>query len=263
MELIINEEMRDFAKELSDLILPEDGIIEAKYNYKKDEYNTEKPQVIPDVMYSFFQFLEDHNVKIKFSTAGVHLNGENGNPHIHYHIICDGPVPKGEFKSNNNQRRNRWCDKKENADHDLSNLSVSIPKKRQDPVWQVLAYPWKEGNILTKSNFNTQALKEYHNFLKEYATTLYQQKLALNARNDACVERKKNKLINLGLLCEKNSSQFNSYSSMLAWLDKNYIDELPLHEKPCYNKYKTDTLAIAVHLKITSYSQIILSPHSL
>lgn len=105
MELNIQEKMRDFAQELKELILPEDGIILVKYNYKEDEYDMEKPQVIPDVMYSLFQFFEDNNVKIKFSTAGVHLNGENGNPHIHYHIICDGPVPRGEFKSNNSTKK--------------------------------------------------------------------------------------------------------------------------------------------------------------
>lgn len=257
---ITEQEMPDYAKELSESIFPEDKPLLVKYNFQEGEFDEEDPTALPEVFISINDFLRDSGVKIKFSTAGVHLQGENKKPHIHYHMICS-EIPSGTFQSNQSLHRKRWLAKADNSHHSLDGVSISMPRKT-DPAWQTLAYPWKEGIVIKKKKVNC-GLNKYAKFLHDYATELYQQKLAQGARNDACKERKKNKLINLGKLCEENSKQFNSYSGMLVWLDKNYIAELPLEEMPCYNKYKTDTFSIAVHLGYASYSQMILSPHTL
>lgn len=256
----ITEPVVDLGKELSELILDTDRPLLVKYNYPEGAFDIEDKLAMPDAFYCIHNFLRDSGVKIKFSTCGLHLEGENGRPHLHYHMICS-ELPSGTFQSNQSLHRKRWLAKADNSNETLDGVSISMPKKT-DPAWQTLAYPWKEGNVIKDKSVN-KGLNKYAKFLYEYATNLYQQKLAQNARNDACVERKKNKLLNLGKLCEDNKNEFNSYSGMLKWLDKNYIAELPLEEKPCYNKYKTDTFSIAVHLGYASYSQMILSPHTL
>lgn len=239
------------AEELSKTILEEYRCISVKINYKKDEYE-EAPGEPPDEFYSVTSYFNDCKLDIVYSTLGLHLNGENKKPHVHYHLIVK-ELPTGTFQSNNSQHRKRWLAKDGKGDYSFENVSIRFPKK-EDPVWQHLAYPLKEGLPLKKGE---KLPNKYKKFLMEYAVTLYQVSLGNRARQEACDERKKVALISLAKLCEENKSEFKDYRQMVIWLDKNYIETLPLEEYPDPRNYKINCQKIAVNLGKLKYSDIL------
>lgn len=242
----------DFPTELSDSIKPEYKCISVKINYAKDEYDPENKEEPPDEFHCVKSYFIDCKLDIVYSSMGLHLNGENKQPHVHYHLIVK-ELPSGTFQSNNSQHRKRWLAKEDNQQASFENVSIRFPKQ-QDPVWQVLAYPFKEGHIIPKGNKN---IKKYTEFLTEYAKNLYQVSLGNRARTEACDERKKVSLLSLAKLCEDNKSEFADYRQMVIWLDTNYIDTLPLEEKPDPRNYKTNCQKICVHLGKLKYSDIV------
>lgn len=234
---------------LSESIKDEYRCISVKINYKPDEDTSEEPEEF----YSIQSYLTDLKLEIIYSTMGLHLNGENKKPHLHYHLIVK-ELPSGTFQSNNSQHRKRWMAKDENQDFSFENTSIRFPKK-ENPVWQHLAYPLKEGHILKKGIRNLN--KEKLEFLLEYGKNLYQVSLGNRARQDACEERKKVSLNTLAKLLGEHKSEFTDYRTMVLWLDINYIEKLPLEEYPDPKNYKTNCQKIAVNLGILKYSNII------
>jgi len=245
--------MEDIPLQLSESIKEEYRCISVKINYKDGEYDEENKEQPPDDFHSVSSYFSDCKLEIIYSTMGLHLNGENKKPHIHYHLIVK-ELPSGTFQSNNSQHRKRWLAKEGNEVFGFENTSIRFPKK-ENPVWQHLAYPFKEGYIQKRGvkNLNTKQIE----FLKDYAINLYQVSLGNRARQEACEERKKVALNTLAKLCEEHKSEFTDYRTMIIWLDTNYIDGLPLDEKPDPRNYKTNCQKIAIHLGILKYSDII------
>lgn len=244
--------MEDIPTELSDNIKEEYRCISVKINYREGEYDAENKDE-PDEFHVVQSYFIDCKLEIIYSTMGLHLNGENKKPHIHYHLIVK-ELPTGTFQSNSSQHRKRWLAKEGNENCSFENTSIRFPKK-ENPVWQHLAYPLKEGNILKKGLKNLS--KKQLEFLSEYGKNLYQVSLGNRARQDACEERKKVALNTLAKLLEEHKSEFTDYRTMVLWLDINYIDTLPLEEKPDPRNYKTNCQKIAIHLGILKYSDII------
>jgi len=171
---------------------------------------------------------------------------------VHYHLIVKS-LPSGTFQSNNSQHRKRWLAKEGNETFSFENVSIRFPKK-EDPVWQVLSYPFKEGYMMKKG---TKIPKKFLDFLIEYGKNLYQVSLGNRARNEACDERKKQALLILAKLCEEHKSEFKDYREMVIWLDTNYIDTLSLEERPDPRNYKTNCQKIASYLGKLKYSDIV------
>lgn len=249
--LVFDVSSNPLAQELSSLILDEYRCISVKINYAKDEYQ-EGVLAPPDEFGCVLAYLRDSNIDVVFSTCGLHLKGENKRPHIHYHLIVKA-LPTGTFQSNNSLHRNRWLAKEGNDVYSFENTSFRFPKK-ENPVWQQLAYPFKEGLPIVKGIKN---ISKYKDFLMTYGTNLYQVSLGNRARQEACDERKKTALLSLAKLCEEHKSEFSDYRQMVIWLDTNYIDTLPLEEKPDPRNYKTNCQKICIHLGKLKYSDII------
>lgn len=242
----------DIPTTLSESIKDEYRCISVKINYGVGEYDENNKETPPDEFHSVKSYFIDNKLDIIYSSLGLHLNGENKKPHSHWHLIVR-ELPTGTFQSNSSQHRKRWLAKEGNETHSFENVSIRFPKQ-QDPVWQILAYPFKEGHVQPTGNAR---LKPYLGFLVEYAINLYQVSLGNRARAEACDERKKVALQSLGKLCSDNQSSFTNYREMVIWLDINYIDLLPLEEKPDPRNYKANCQKVCVQLGKLKYSDII------
>ena len=240
--------MEDIPQQLTDSIFEEYRVISVKLNYKKDEYDAETMSV-PDEFNSVVAYLRDSKLDIVYSTAGLHLNGENKNPHVHYHLIVKS-LPAGTFQSNSSLHRKRWLSKEGNECHSLDDVSIRFPKK-EDPVWQALSYPFKEGYVMKIGNKNIS--QNVLDFLVTYGKNLYQVSLGNRARGDASEERKKQALLSLAKICEEHKSEFSTYKEMCIWLEDNYLSTLSLEEKPDFSNYNKNCQKIGNHLKLFRY----------
>lgn len=240
------------ADQLSKTILDEYRCISIKINFAPGEYDASSNSNIPEELYSVQGYLRDSGVDIIYSSCGLHLNGENKRPHIHYHIIAKS-LPTGTFQSNNSQHRKRWLAKEGNEYSTFEHTSIRFPKK-ENPVWCHLAYPYKENLPIKRGEKN---IAKYRQFLIGYAVNLYQISLGNRAKQDASDERKKVALLSLAKLLEDNKSEFTNYREMVIWLDTNYISKLSLEEMPDPKNYKTNCQKICVYLGKLKYSDIL------
>lgn len=245
--------MDNLAQELTDTITDEHSVICIKVNLKNAVEPSHGDNLDP--LFAFRAYLIANKVQIVYATLGLHALGENGRAHFHWHIIVAN-IPGGTFLSNNSLHRKRWLAKDNNhQQYSFGDGSIRFPSK-EDPVWQCLAYPWKEGNDIIHGAFHIIP-ERYCGFLKKYGTDLYQVALGKRARQDACDERKKNALIQLHDLCKQNADQFADYRQMCVWLDQNYILTLSVEEYPDPRNYKTNCQKIAINLGKLKYSDII------
>lgn len=198
------------------------------------------------------RYLESCGVNIIATTAGLHKNGKNQKPHIHYHLICD----KFIAPSNPSQHRKRWASKNDEYFEGFSFKYQPIKTDRQR--FEILAYPYKEG-LVCKDNklhyFNGELMKpDMIKFLRDYGKTIYDLSHALRVRQDLCQERKQNALLELYDLVK--DKQFTSFQEMMIWLDENFICELSLEEYPDPRNYKINCQKIAIKKGILKYSNL-------
>lgn len=197
---------------------------------------------------------------IKFSTAGLHLQGKNKVPHIHYHFICDKCIKP----QNPSDHRKRYIRKrlKDNADWTLGDISMKWYEKplKDTPKYYILSYPFKENTHIEfkrkihQIDRGTPMKNDKICFLKEVGKTLYQTALASNHRNDLMEERKKNKLLEIYDLCKDQN--FNNFREMLVWLDEEYIGKLSLEQMPDFRNYKSNCEKVATKIGILKFSHL-------
>lgn len=241
--------MASIPQELSDSILEEYTIISVKINYAPDEYIEDSNDEPPEQFGSVTAYFKDLKLNIIYSACGLHLNGKSKRPHIHYVCVVKD-CPAGTFRSAQSTHRNRWLLKSDNElYYTMSDVSISFPKK-ENPVWQCLSYPFKEGYPIKKGLKMSQ---EYYDFLLPYGKNLYQVSLGNRQRNDAHEERKKEQLLDLGKLCLDNRGQFNDFRSMTVWLEDAYIKKLPLEKKPSFVNYKANCQKVGNELGLFRY----------
>jgi len=253
MELIVTEKQT----------LPE--MLEAELSYMPYmvicvKYNTADMHAFPFA--DLNKYLSDHEIKIKYSSYGQHLNGENKVPHVHYNLIVE-PFNYKKITQNASQHRKRWYDKniENEIDPDFLKLSFKFHDHLEEKKckYATLSYPLKEGlhywndRQVVYKNVN----KEMFNFLLSVGTDIYNKEVGLHQRQDKCDERKQCALNNLFQLCDENKMKFGSYREMSIWLDVNYIDKLDIGEYPDPKNYKTNLQKIAVKLKLMKYSELV------
>lgn len=205
------------------------------------------------------KYIEDLGCQILFSSAGVHLLGENKVSHIHYNFI----TTRVNAPSNPSQHRKRWLLKNEETSS-FDNVSFKFHPKIdvKKPKYFILSYPLKEGHRLEPKSFIYKYLgkpmkKNEIDFLSEIGKSIYETECGLNLKRDKCEERKKLALQDLFKICSDNCSNFSTFREMAIWLDSNYIENLPLEDLPDPRNYKTNIQKVAVKLKILKYSDIL------
>lgn len=245
------EELPNYSEQFEEFI-PDDAIcVSVKVNLDEGEYDN---KFTPPFYSSIVKYLDDSGVAILASTAGVHLQGKNQVPHIHYHFVCSN----FRSPSNPSQHRQRWLSKNGNEIENLGSATFKYQKlDSRYPRFQFLSYPMKEG-LLVRDNYYTydgcKMKKEIRDFLVSVGQTIFQTSQALKLKNDLSVQRKQLALSELYDLCKTQS--FPNFKSMLLWLDKNYIQTLDLEDYPDPKNYKTNSQKVAVKLGLLKYSDM-------
>lgn len=243
--------MEDLSLALSQQIESTFRIVEVKINYTKEECEAGIELSPPESIYAVISYFDDLKLDIVFATAGIHVNGKSQKPHLHWHLIVRS-LPTGTFQTENSKHRKRWLAKEGNEDFSFEGVTFRFPKKMEDPVWQVLSYPYKEGLVCDHKPLQIIP-KEFQKFLIDYAQEVYQVSLGLRARNDASEARRQKALNDLGKLCDDNKHMFTTYREMVKWLEINYLKMLPLEEKPTLANYKVNCQKIGNKLGIFDY----------
>jgi len=256
MEVILDEPNENFPERLQEVIPDDATCISVKVNIENGEYS--EKDFVPLHLTDILNYLRDSGVEIISSTAGVHLEGRNQIPHIHYHFITSHYNPP----SNPSQHRKRWLSKTDNSECDLGDASFKYQKiDKKYPVYQFLSYPLKEGRLLSPRYNKLCCLfdkspmeKGMIEFLRSVGNTIYQTALALKLKQDKTQERKQLALKELyDIVVNQN---FSSFKQMMCWLDDNYIATLSLEEMPDPKNYKTNCQKIAVKLGLLKYSEL-------
>jgi len=261
MELTLEEIELPLAQQFEDDISDDLMVINVKLNFEVDleediKYSLRENVPLMDIR----NYVIDLGCEIMFSTIGFHLNGENKQPHIHYHFITTA------FKqpSNPSQHRKRWLNKQNNPHPAFVNCSFKFQQiDKKKPKYSVLSYPLKEGTPVLHYKEKTfiynklPMTKEQINFLVETGKAIYDKELGLKLRQDKCQERKKQSLTDLHDILKDHSNEFSTYLEMVRWLDKNYISTLSLEEYPDPKNYKTNCQKIAISLGKLKYSDIL------
>jgi len=245
--------MEDIPSFLSASILPEYEIILVKCNYAVEEYEDGMSEP-PDNLGAAVSYIRDNKIDIVYSSAGIHLNGEHKKPHCHWHMIVKS-LPTGSFRSNQSLHRKRWLAKEGNEHFSFDNVSFSFPKKLE-PVWQTLAYPYKEGIECKSSAYpelKVGMTKPIKNFLMEYGSNIYQVALGKNAKQDAYENRKKVALIEMLNFCKENRDRFKTFREMLELLEDDYLAKMSPEQKPKFNNYKENCYVVGNTLGIFRY----------
>lgn len=210
------------------------------------------------------KWVESVGGNICASTVGEHYLGKNRNPHAHFHMIVDNYLPSQAGKNPSRDRKN-WAKKNEQECLDDCEFRHQLIKKDMPP-WQILSYPFKEGNVVSATWFGDvmpEALKE---FLLETGKKIFDVKKALEERQESLEDRKKKALMEMYEICEKGykDNLFWDFKSMLLYLDMT-LAQIPLEEKPCLQNYENNVLKIAEHLEIKEarYSNFIIRKYKL
>lgn len=257
MELHI-EEIESIGERLSRLIDETTTVMNFKIDIDEDDailYKRNQSYTNFDGLHIIRLYLSSLKVDIIYSSCGVHFKGENKRPHIHWHFILKN-IPSGTFKTCNSTHRKRWLDAQATKGFhwNFDNISVKFPKKEK-PVWQTLAYPFKEGHAV--KGFSQLSLEEFE-FLMTYGKNLYEVSLANRERQDASEDRRRVALNSLAQLCRNNKDKFSTFEQMVYWLDDNFMALLPLDEKPDGRQYTSNCHRIGNELGLFKYSSLVL-----
>lgn len=234
-------------------LIPEDATcISVKVNIP--DYDASDCNFIPPAFSALMAYLKDSGVEVLACSSGLHLNGRNEIPHIHYHIVAN----HYNEPSNPSQHRKRWLAKKGNEVYDFEDATFKYQRLDVNkPKFQFLAYPLKEGHMLRLKYYlydGDKMTSEMKKFLLSVGKTIYETQCALRLRQEKCKERKQLALSELYDICKLQP--FKSFRDMMVWLDTNYIDTLELEDMPDPKNYKSNCQKIAVKLKILKYSDI-------
>lgn len=243
-------ETESFAVQMQEFIPDDATVVTVKWNCDAD-YDVS----LNRGHYSYFtavNYLKDCGVTILASSSGMHLQGENGVPHLHYHFICE----RFNAPCNPSQHRQRWCNKN---DMDFSDCTFKYQKlKPNTPKYAILSYPYKEGHVCARHEMHTynnmQMTLPMREFLRQVGESIYQSALALKLRQNLLSARRQLALSELYELVKSES--FSSFREMQIWLDSNYIASLQLQDYPDPKHYKTNTQKVAVKLGLLKYSDL-------
>lgn len=257
------EVIEKFSPDNFESLIPDDAlVVNVKWNVPVLELDEVRAKIIFDFpLRNLFSYLDFCNVKILFSSMGFHVNGDARIPHVHLNFICNSLDEKSykAITQNSSQHRTRWFEKNGSQDQ-FKFLTFKWHKTidKTKPKYSTLSYPLKEGHSLIAEfpDAYKNISPEVFEYLKSVGQSIYNQELGLHLRQNKCEERKKNSLLELFELCEKNKNKFSTFHGMLLWLDDNYISTLTIADYPDPKNYKTNCQKIAVKLGFIKYSNL-------
>lgn len=249
MEIYFDElPFKNLADQIQDFIPDDATCISVKINNVEYDPSSNSPFDWTPAYHSVYKYLTDSGVEILACTSGLHKNGKNGIPHVHYHFITQHYNPP----ANPSCHRKRWLGKKDNAEEYLNDATFKYehldPKL---PKYQFLAYPMKEGILCHPSTYKYDGMKmnpETKRFLLGVGNEIYQKSLALKLRQDKLQERRQ--LAYQELIELVDDKPFGSFYELCDWLDENYLYKLEYEDIPDLKNYISNVRRIAVKKRL-------------
>lgn len=175
-----------------------------------------------------------------YATVGKHVEGKNCVPHVHLNCIARDYKNTG----NESRRRREWA----------KGLGFSLPKgisMRQGIVddvgsaQKVLAYPLKEGNVMTSHRIPEKLLS--------YLLTYGEQEWEAKKQRDLQKVRQQEKTENLHnqiLELIPKSLHFTDYGTYKRYIYTKFYENLKLNEFPQKRSVESAVQNIAIFLKV-------------
>lgn len=214
--------------------------------------NVDLTEFVSDIV----TYLHFSKIDVVASSAGLHLLGENKNPHIHYHAI----IRADSISSFNKNQTFISNPSKHRKQYKLLDVSMKTkPLSGKEPKFQFLSYPYKEGRPISNLQgsgvminvFDGKPMKkEMTDFLLQIGKTLYDEANAKNLIRDKCEERKKESFLELLNLGRTSGQNFKTFRELQIWFEENYIDKLADDEMVDIQNYKKNLQKVAVKLKV-------------
>lgn len=238
--------MTDYATMLENYIPDDATCISVKVNVP--DYDSSDVNFVPPGFSSTLAYLKDSGVEILAFTCGLHLEGENKVPHLHYHFVCNHYT--GD--SNPSQHRKRWLRKKGNHLEDFSDASFMYrPIEPNKPKFQFLSYPMKEGHLLRSKYYMFDGklmTNDLRNFLLSIGKTIYDTQVALRMRQAKTQQRKQ--LAYSELVQLVGDRNFASFMELCDWFDENYLYKLDYDDIPDPKNYKNNIRRIGIKKRL-------------
>lgn len=239
-------ELPTIAQVLEEFIPDDATCISVKINVP--DFDPSDNNFTPPSFTDIVRYLKDSSVDILACSSGIHLEGRNDTPHIHYHFVCN----HYNEPTNPSQHRKRWLSKECNSHYNLDNVSFKYQRlEARKPKYQFLAYPLKEGRVLLKRHYlyNGDLMsKDMRDFLLSVGSTIYQQAFALRLRQEKLQYRRQ---LAFSELCDLvGEKEFSSFNELCDWFDDNYLYKLNYDELPDPKNYKTNIRKIGIKKRL-------------
>ena len=224
----------------------------------------------------WWQIAEDHfHIALQYtsqtvgvviaSSAGMHLAGKNGKPHIHFHFVVDAPFVS-ITDSAKSMRKTRWLKDRENQDVILmKQMTVAYsPFDTGKPKWACLSYPLKEehrgSGMMYRVVLPNQAYivmpVEIVDLLEQVGTSIYNVALAIRERNEKCEKRKEDNLQDLYEFALAKRGCFTTFREMQEYFEDVYIGKLVeagIHELPDVVNFNRNLKKVGRMLRLFKY----------
>lgn len=203
---------------------------------------------------SVVTYMKAHADIVAYS-QGLHTEGRRQIPHIHIHFVINSTVEWLRVMTNASQHRKRWFAKNELSYPERKGIleMKTQPVDPSKPRWLFLAYPLKEGKFFKNKLFfefekepMTIAMRD---FLLNFGTELYNQKVARDFNNEKADERKEIKYNEILKVAEKFFG--GTYREYQIFMEEEYLEPLidEGYNVPDIDNYKKNIKRAAVQLK--------------
>lgn len=208
------------------------------------------------------KFIDSLGLTIIASSVGMHLNGKNANPHVHFHFVLKQPWKA--LTSAHSMRKTRFGNDLDPAEYLLFKQMTwkHMPIDDKKPLWCILSYPLKEKIRGFKEMYcleETKILPEIIELLELVGSDIYQSSVAQAERNEKSQQRKSDDLEELLQVALKNRTEYKDFGGMQGWFDTVYLRKLAHHEGihslPDVVNFNKNLKKIGYMLNIFEYKQ--------
>lgn len=199
-------------------------------------------------------------------SAGLHTQGNNRRPHMHFHFIVDRPYVVGRTSSAASNERARWVrEQSEQTEKSFKEMTIKFsPLDPTKPLWQILAYPLKErkrGSChmyqMIRDGGPYQMPVEIVDVLEQVGSNIFDAALALQERKEKAEIKKADDLQELYNWAFKNRSSFNTFREMQEYFEDVFlfkkIQADGVHALPEVNNYNRNLKKVGCALGIFRY----------
>lgn len=177
-----------------------------------------------------------------YYVAGRHDEGKNEQPHIHINIIVEGYTST----SHESRRRNKYFSDMgyEKVDSLTMKEGVIID---MDSAQKCLAYPLKEGKVVSSRNIPTSLLQ----FLESYAKIEYEAKRQRDLAKDRASAKTENLQSQILALIPANL-HFTDYGTYKTYIYTKFYESLKINEYPQRRTVESAVQNIAIFRKVVN-----------